>query len=127
MDFGLQMMMTNKTIIMAVAAVLTAGATQAQDTTAAKPFSRFSIGGYGEAVATRNFYSGHFNRYRFPEQHRFGAVVCRVSALVPTTVCTTAAPAPFWKPLCCTETAKATPVGLLKISAACQNPTAMRL
>ena len=70
MDFGLQMMMTNKTIIMAVAAVLTAGATQAQDTTAAKPFSRFSIGGYGEAVATRNFYSGHFNRYRFPEQHK---------------------------------------------------------
>ncbi len=30
---------------------------------------RFSIGGYGEAVMTRNFYSDHFNRYKYPEQH----------------------------------------------------------
>lgn len=29
--------------------------------------SRFSIGGYGEAVMTRNFYSDHFNRYKYPE------------------------------------------------------------
>ena len=64
------MMMTNKTMIMAVAAVLTVGAAQAQDTAAAKPFSRLTIGGYGEAVMTRNFYSDHFNRYRFPEQHK---------------------------------------------------------
>ena len=97
----------------------------AQDSTKAAP--HLTIGGYGEAFATRNFYSGHFNRYRFPAQHRYGAVVCRVSALVPTTVCTTAAPAPFWKPLCGTEAAKATPAGLLSVSAPCRNLTATRL
>jgi len=31
--------------------------------------SRLTIGGYGEAVMTRNFYSDHFNRYKYPEQH----------------------------------------------------------
>ena len=30
---------------------------------------RLTIGGYGEAVMTRNYYSQHFNRYRFPEDH----------------------------------------------------------
>lgn len=30
---------------------------------------RFTIGGYGEAVMTRNYYSQHFNRYRDPESH----------------------------------------------------------
>ena len=29
--------------------------------------SRLKIGGYGEAVMTRNFYSDHFNRYKYPE------------------------------------------------------------
>ena len=29
--------------------------------------SRLSIGGYGEAVMTRNFYSQSFNRYKRPE------------------------------------------------------------
>lgn len=32
--------------------------------------SRLSIGGYGEAVMTRNFYSDHFNRYSYPEAHK---------------------------------------------------------
>ena len=31
--------------------------------------TRLTIGGYGEAVMTRNFYSQHFNRYRDPESH----------------------------------------------------------
>ena len=32
--------------------------------------SRFSLGAYGEAVFSRNFYSQHFNRYKYPEQHK---------------------------------------------------------
>ena len=32
--------------------------------------SRFSIGGYGEAVMSRNFYSQHFNRYRDPATYK---------------------------------------------------------
>lgn len=35
-----------------------------------KAISRLSIGGYGEAVMSRNFYSDHFNRYKFPEQYK---------------------------------------------------------
>ena len=31
---------------------------------------RFSLGGYGEAVMTRNFYSQSFNRYNAPERYR---------------------------------------------------------
>lgn len=30
---------------------------------------RLSVGGYGEAVMTRNFYSDHFNRYSDPTGH----------------------------------------------------------
>lgn len=29
-----------------------------------------SVGGYGEAAMSRNFYSDHFNRYKFPEEHK---------------------------------------------------------
>ncbi len=32
--------------------------------------SRFSVGGYGEAVFSRNFYSDHVSRYSQPEEHR---------------------------------------------------------
>lgn len=32
--------------------------------------SRLHIGGYGEAVMTRNFYSQHFNRYRDPKTYK---------------------------------------------------------
>ena len=54
---------------MAAAALVLSGVpTLAQDSTKTAP--RLTIGGYGEAVATRNFYSDHFNRYRFPEQHK---------------------------------------------------------
>lgn len=31
--------------------------------------NRLSIGGYGEAVMTRNFYSQHFNRYKTPDKY----------------------------------------------------------
>lgn len=31
---------------------------------------RLTIGGYGEAVMSRNFYSQHFNRYRDPETYK---------------------------------------------------------
>ena len=36
----------------------------------AKALSRFSIGGYGEAVLSRIFYSQHFNRYKFPDTYK---------------------------------------------------------
>lgn len=36
----------------------------------ANALSRFSIGGYGEAVTSRNFYSQHFNRYRNPATYK---------------------------------------------------------
>ena len=35
----------------------------------ARAASRLSLGGYGEAAYTRNFYSQHFNRYKSPEDH----------------------------------------------------------
>ena len=45
------------------------GATQQVAKTEKKKdaLSRLSIGGYGEAVMTRNFYSQSFNRYKKPE------------------------------------------------------------
>ena len=36
----------------------------------AAPQSRFTIGGYGEAAMSRNFYSQHFNRYRDPQTYK---------------------------------------------------------
>ena len=38
----------------------------------AAPQSRFTIGGYGEAAMSRNFYSQHFNRYRDPQTYAAG-------------------------------------------------------
>ena len=52
-----------------VAGLATASAQQCcTDSTAAKP--RFTIGGYGEAVMSRNFYSQHFNGYRDPATYK---------------------------------------------------------
>ncbi len=34
-----------------------------------RALSRLSVGGYGEAVMTRNFYSQSFNRYKMPENY----------------------------------------------------------
>ncbi len=61
-----------KTTILGVGMLLVSTSICAQnnssDSTAVK--KRLSIGGYGEAVMTRNFYSQHFNRYKFPEQYK---------------------------------------------------------
>ena len=32
--------------------------------------SRLSVGGYGEAAFSRNFYSDHVSRYSQPEEHK---------------------------------------------------------
>ncbi len=46
------------------------GNTTAASTPALQPrATRLTIGGYGEAVMTRNFYSDHFNRYSDPVGH----------------------------------------------------------
>ena len=46
----------------------------ADTATAARPETpaarRLSIGGYGEAVMTRNFYSQSFNRYNAPQRYK---------------------------------------------------------
>ena len=48
---------------------------QAQDnstdsTRQQKKTSRLSVGGYGEANFTRNFFSDHVSRYSQPEEHK---------------------------------------------------------
>ena len=43
------------------------GATLSMTSVAQK---HFTLGAYGEAVASRNFYSDHFNRYQFPEKYK---------------------------------------------------------
>ncbi len=64
-----------------MAAALTAGvapasaATSAADSSATSSAAkeekpRFTIGGYGEAVMTRNYYSQHFYRYSKPQEHK---------------------------------------------------------
>lgn len=58
--FIIAMLMNNQS---AIAQVNTSDSTS----TSIKKESRFRIGGYGEAVMTRNFYSQHFNRYKHPE------------------------------------------------------------
>ena len=44
--------------------------TTAADSTVRQAGKRFTLGGYGEAVVSRNFYSDHFNRYQFPEKYK---------------------------------------------------------
>ncbi|MDE5783188.1 MAG: hypothetical protein K2H97_02545 [Prevotella sp.] len=63
----------NKTVfgLMMCAALGFAATSQAQDNEKADTTQRrLTIGGYGEAVMSRNFYSDHFNRYKFPDQHK---------------------------------------------------------
>ena len=50
--------------MIALAALMASGQTSVQkaDTTASKP-SRLTLGGYGEAVASRMFYSNNYKRY----------------------------------------------------------------
>lgn len=68
-----------KTVMLTAAFAILACSTMAQDNvdgvTGAtqqkeKKESRLHIGGYGEAVMTRNFYSQSFNRYKKPENYK---------------------------------------------------------
>lgn len=60
-------MITNKTIRNLGTIVVAIATTSA---TAQNVSDRLTIGGYGEAVMTRNFYSDHFNRYTKAQQHK---------------------------------------------------------
>lgn len=63
-----------KFITVAVLAILTFGAAYAADSkdneNDRKTESRLTIGGYGEAVMSYNFYSDNFNRYKFPSSYK---------------------------------------------------------
>ena len=56
----------DKIILSALTALLATGFTVSAQEKTDKALSRLSVGGYGEAVMSRNFYSQHFNRYRDP-------------------------------------------------------------
>lgn len=55
-----------KIILSALTALLATGFTVSAQKKTDNALSRLSVGGYGEAVMSRNFYSQHFNRYRDP-------------------------------------------------------------
>lgn len=55
-----------KNIILASCTLLLSTITIAQE----EKSSRFQIGGYGEAVMTRNFYSDNVYRYKYPGEHK---------------------------------------------------------
>lgn len=56
----------DKKILSALTALLATGFTVSAQEKTDNALSRLSVGGYGEAVMSRNFYSQHFNRYRDP-------------------------------------------------------------
>lgn len=56
----------DKRILSALTALLATGFTVLAQEKTDNALSRLSVGGYGEAVMSRNFYSQHFNRYRDP-------------------------------------------------------------
>lgn len=56
----------DKIILSALTALLATGFTVSAQEKTENALSRLSVGGYGEAVMSRNFYSQHFNRYRDP-------------------------------------------------------------
>lgn len=56
----------DKIILSAFTALLATGFTVSAQEKTDNALSRLSVGGYGEAVMSRNFYSQHFNRYRDP-------------------------------------------------------------
>lgn len=56
----------DKRILSALTALLATGFTVSAQEKTDNALSRLSVGGYGEAVMSRNFYSQHFNRYRDP-------------------------------------------------------------
>lgn len=56
----------DKIILSALTALLATGFTVSAQEKTDNALSRLSVGGYGEAVMSRNFCSQHFNRYRDP-------------------------------------------------------------
>lgn len=56
----------DKIILSTLTALLATGFTVSAQEKTDNALSRLSVGGYGEAVMSRNFYSQHFNRYRDP-------------------------------------------------------------
>lgn len=56
----------DKIILSALTALLATGFTVSAQEKTDNALSRLTVGGYGEAVMSRNFYSQHFNRYRDP-------------------------------------------------------------
>lgn len=56
----------DKIILSALTALLATGFTVSAQEKTDNALSCLSVGGYGEAVMSRNFYSQHFNRYRDP-------------------------------------------------------------
>lgn len=56
----------DKIILSALTALLATGFTVSAQEKTDNALSRLSVGGYGEAVMSRNFYGQHFNRYRDP-------------------------------------------------------------
>lgn len=56
----------DKIILSALTALLATGFTVSAQEKTDNALSRLSVGGYGEAVMSRHFYSQHFNRYRDP-------------------------------------------------------------
>lgn len=56
----------DKKILSALTALLATGFIVSAQEKTDNALSRLSVGGYGEAVMSRNFYSQHFNRYRDP-------------------------------------------------------------
>lgn len=56
----------DKIILSALTALLATGFTVSAQEKTDNALSRLSVGGYGEAVMSRNLYSQHFNRYRDP-------------------------------------------------------------
>ena len=61
------MRIANKLTLLVTVCALGSSVSLAQD---AEPAKRFSLGAYGEAVKSRNYYSDHFNRYQFPEKYK---------------------------------------------------------
>ena len=57
---------------LALSAVPLQAQNNTSDSTKLFSLSRLTVGGYGEAVYTRNFYNNHFNRYKFPAQYKDG-------------------------------------------------------
>ena len=57
-------------LAMATLTATTMSTAMAQDDSTQEGKKRFSLGAYGEAVMSRNFYSDHFNRYQFPEKYK---------------------------------------------------------